>query len=162
MRACTYGFRGVDLRYCFALATASASSLTTMSITPFAVCTPIGPMSVGLHTPEHTVECCACECACMWITLKHAHAQIALQTAHMMRAYTSANNMHAAQVHTTHADLLITRAAFTHMHAPSPPPSIIAGPPMPMLHPWVAMMTSHKPNTTALPAHQNNVDGRKR
>ena len=35
---------------------------------------------------------------------------------------------------------------------PSPPPSIIAGPPMPMLEPSVAMTTSQQPSMAALPA----------
>ena len=37
---------------------------------------------------------------------------------------------------------------------PSPPPSIIAGPPMPMLASSVAMMTSQQPSSAALPAKQ--------
>ena len=37
---------------------------------------------------------------------------------------------------------------------PRPPPSIIAGPPMPRLAPSVAMMTSQQPSSAALPAKQ--------
>jgi hypothetical protein len=35
---------------------------------------------------------------------------------------------------------------------PSPPPSIMAGPPMPILLSLVAMITSHIPSSAALPA----------
>ena len=35
---------------------------------------------------------------------------------------------------------------------PRPPPSIMAGPPMPMLAPSVAMTTSQQPSRAALPA----------
>ena len=38
--------------------------------------------------------------------------------------------------------------------APSPPPSIMAGPPMPIQEFWVAILKSQLPNTTALPAKQ--------
>jgi hypothetical protein len=37
---------------------------------------------------------------------------------------------------------------------PSPPPSIMAGPPMPRLASGVAMITSHAPASAALPAKQ--------
>jgi hypothetical protein len=37
---------------------------------------------------------------------------------------------------------------------PSPPPSIITGPAMPMVASAVAMMTSHVPSSAALPAKQ--------
>ncbi len=40
---------------------------------------------------------------------------------------------------------------------PRPPPSIIAGPPMPMFEPSVAMITSQQPSSTALPAKQRPV-----
>ncbi|SLJ82480.1 Uncharacterised protein [Mycobacteroides abscessus subsp. abscessus] len=39
-------------------------------------------------------------------------------------------------------------------NTPSPPPSIIAGPPMPMLASGVAITTSHMPSSAALPAKQ--------
>ena len=39
-------------------------------------------------------------------------------------------------------------------NTPSPPPSIIAGPPMPMFESSVAMTTSHAPSRAALPAKQ--------
>ena len=39
-------------------------------------------------------------------------------------------------------------------NTPSPPPSIMAGPPMPMLASGVAMMTSQQPSSAALPAKQ--------
>ena len=39
-------------------------------------------------------------------------------------------------------------------YTPSPPPSIIAGPPMPMFEPAVAMTTSQQPSMAALPAKQ--------
>ena len=70
-----------------AAATASASSATRRSTTPFAYCTSIGPTSPGSYTP-------------------------------------------------------------------SPPPSIIAGPPMPMLESSVAITTSQQPSSAALPAKQ--------
>ena len=70
-----------------ATATASASSATRTSTTPFFDCTSIGPTSSGAKTPR-------------------------------------------------------------------PPPSIIAGPPMPMLEFSVAMMTSQQPSSAALPAKQ--------
>src|ERR1035437_4520466 len=38
------------------------------------------------------------------------------------------------------------------LNTPRPPPSIIAGPPMPMVELAVAMMTSQQPSITALPA----------
>ena len=38
---------------------------------------------------------------------------------------------------------------------PRPPPSIMAGPPMPMLESAVAMITSQQPSSEALPAKQN-------
>ena len=37
---------------------------------------------------------------------------------------------------------------------PSPPPSIIAGPPIPMFEFFVAMTTSQQPSSAALPAKQ--------
>ena len=70
-----------------ATATPSASSATTMSTTPLARCTSIGPIAVGSYTP-------------------------------------------------------------------SPPPSIIAGPPMPMFESSVAITTSQQPRIAALPAKQ--------
>ncbi len=79
--------RGSTPRYCFATRTASASSRTSTSITPLAVCTLLGPIAAGSYTP-------------------------------------------------------------------SPPPSIIAGPPMPILESTVAMMTSQQPSSAALPAKQ--------
>jgi hypothetical protein len=39
-------------------------------------------------------------------------------------------------------------------NTPRPPPSIMAGPPMPMLLPRVAMMASQQPSSAALPAKQ--------
>ena len=39
-------------------------------------------------------------------------------------------------------------------NTPSPPPSIMAGPPMPMLESSVAMTTSQHPRIAALPAKQ--------
>ena len=39
-------------------------------------------------------------------------------------------------------------------YTPRPPPSIIAGPPMPMFEPSVAMITSQQPSSAALPAKQ--------
>src|SRR5581483_4984624 len=39
-------------------------------------------------------------------------------------------------------------------YTPSPPPSIMAGPPMPMFDPSVAMTTSQHPRMAALPAKQ--------
>ena len=39
-------------------------------------------------------------------------------------------------------------------YVPSPPPSIIAGPPMPMFESSVAMITSQQPSSAALPAKQ--------
>ncbi len=39
-------------------------------------------------------------------------------------------------------------------NTPSPPPSTIAGPPMPMLEPTVAITTSQQPRIAALPAKQ--------
>ena len=39
-------------------------------------------------------------------------------------------------------------------NTPRPPPSIMAGPPMPMFAFAVAMMTSQQPRITALPAKQ--------
>ncbi len=68
-----------------ATATASASSATGMSTTPFGTCTDIGPTSSGRNTPRS-------------------------------------------------------------------PPSIIAGPPIPIDEFAVAMMTSHDPSSAALPA----------
>ena len=67
--------------------TASASSATATSTTPFGTCTAIGPTSSGAKTPR-------------------------------------------------------------------PPPSIIAGPPMPMFEFSVAMITSQQPSSAALPAKQ--------
>ena len=72
---------------CCAARTASASSATAMSTTPFGACTLMGPTSSGRNTPR-------------------------------------------------------------------PPPSIMAGPPMPMFESAVAMMTSQQPSSTALPAKQ--------
>ena len=46
------------------------------------------------------------------------------------------------------------RPDFLRAHTPSPPPSIMAGPPMPMLEPAVAMITSQQPSSAALPAKQ--------
>ena len=43
---------------------------------------------------------------------------------------------------------------------PSPPPSIIAGPPIPRLAPSTAMITSHSPASAALPAKQRPGDDR--
>ena len=40
------------------------------------------------------------------------------------------------------------------LNRPRPPPSIIAGPPMPILEPRVAMITSQQPSRAALPAKQ--------
>ncbi len=39
-------------------------------------------------------------------------------------------------------------------NTPRPPPSIIAGPPMPMFESAVAITTSHTPSIAALPAKQ--------
>ena len=40
------------------------------------------------------------------------------------------------------------------VNTPRPPPSIIAGPPMPMLESSVAITTSQQPSSAALPAKQ--------
>jgi hypothetical protein len=45
-------------------------------------------------------------------------------------------------------------ADFPGMKTPRPPPSIMAGPPMPILLLRVAMITSLQPNNAALPAKQ--------
>ena len=74
-------------RYRCAAETASISSSTAMSTTPFGTCTSIGPTSSGRNTPR-------------------------------------------------------------------PPPSISAGPPIPMLESAVAMITSQQPSNAALPAKQ--------
>ena len=42
-------------------------------------------------------------------------------------------------------------------NTPRPPPSIIAGPPMPMFESFVAMITSQQPSSEALPAKQRPV-----
>ena len=52
------------------------------------------------------------------------------------------------------ARLHVARADLLGLKTPSPPPSTIAGPPMPMLLPAVAMITSQQPSSAALPAKQ--------
>ena len=50
--------------------------------------------------------------------------------------------------------LHVDRADSSGANTPRPPPSIIAGPPMPMFEPSVAMITSQQPSSAALPAKQ--------
>ncbi len=59
-----------------------------------------------------------------------------------------------AQVDDAVGVLHVDRADLGGMNSPSPPPSIIAGPPIPMLESSVAMIASQQPSSAALPAKQ--------